>query len=300
MTKKKKIRDKNYQYNYYLVSFLDLLGQKEELKNLDGLLTADLAEKEKIYKHLANSVGVVLKFRESFKSYFKNYLSTGASKTIPPELKRLHKTLNKHAKINFQGFSDSTIIWIPIYARDESEYPSVLNSIHGTLMSVASMMLLYFSNGIAFRGGIDIEGGIEISSREIYGPALLKAYDLECNKAEYPRVLLGNDLMEFFEYVLELEFKDESFEKYCKMMVIQCKQWIVVDEDNSPMIHFLGPSMYDLTKRTLGSSIQLHPIVEQIDNFISDCERKFQNNLKLLQRYQRLRMYFDKYSKNWK
>ena len=48
--------------------------------------------------------------------------------------------------------------------------------------------------GRPLRGGIDVGLGLEITADEVYGPALERAHYLESRLADYPCVLVGDEL----------------------------------------------------------------------------------------------------------
>ncbi|TAL36802.1 MAG: hypothetical protein EPN93_08280 [Spirochaetes bacterium] len=75
-------RSKEYKVRYYLVSFIDLLGQKEKIKALSSL-PKNQEEEEEFNLILRNSYGKVRAFRNSFKRYFD---SAYHERPLPPGL----------------------------------------------------------------------------------------------------------------------------------------------------------------------------------------------------------------------
>lgn len=49
----------------------------------------------------------------------------------------------------------------------------------------------------AFRAGVEVGLGTELDNGEIYGPVLYKAYELESKVAEYPRIVVGKELINY-------------------------------------------------------------------------------------------------------
>lgn len=161
---------------------------------------------------------------------------------------------------------------------------------------------LYLSKKIPIRGGIDFEGGILIApnGNEIYGPVLNRAYSLESNDAEYPRVLIGKGLIDFLNHASTVQLQDGNIQRYCHSMSERCKGWIVTDEDQKPMVHFLGPSNRELMASIPEGPNYYQDILEPVRLFIIECKEKFRYHKKLSERYGRLGAYFDKYVGEWK
>ncbi|AFY01144.1 hypothetical protein [Bdellovibrio bacteriovorus] len=290
-------------YGHHVVAFLDLLGQKDRICEIEGILEAENPEisRDKLQKTLKHTVGTVWAFRKQFLDFFDSYLEHEPPFQIPKKFETHFKEMLSHSKINFQSFSDSTIVWTPVYLKNDLDYAKVLNSIHGILASVGTIAPLYLSKKVPFRGGIDLEGGISLypGSNELYGPALNRAYTLESKEAEYPRVLIGIGLLNFLRSIVNIEFRDAAIGKYCQMMAERCNGWIIVDEDGRPMVHFFGASARELQSTLPDDFNYTLEILEPLKKFVLDCEDKFKDHPKLGQRYKRLKSYIDRSLKEW-
>jgi hypothetical protein len=51
------------------------------------------------------------------------------------------------------------------------------------------------SQGWPIRGGIELGLAMDIDNDDIYGPALARAYTLESKVAQYPRIVIGEELI---------------------------------------------------------------------------------------------------------
>lgn len=291
-------------YGHHVVAFLDLLGQKDRLCEIEGIL--DIADpkvhQENLQQTLKHTVGTIWAFRKQFLDFFDVYLQHRPSIPIPKEIENYFNKVRGHSQIKFQSFSDSTIVWTPVHLKTAFAYAQVLNSIYGILTSVGLITPLFLSRKVPIRGGIDLEGGILISphGNEIYGPVLNRAYSLESKEAGYPRVLIGRGLIDFLNHASSIRLQDENIQRYCQAMAERCKTWIVIDEDQKPMVHFLGPSNRELMATIPEGPNYIRDILEPMKIFIYECEAKFGNHEKLGERYRRLRVYFDKYIGEWK
>lgn len=296
----------DFSYCHHLVAFLDLQGQTEKLKRIDGFLKPDqLAfRRDCLNDTLKETIGTIWAFRKSFLSFFNAYLNHPTTIPIPMEIEHHFTQLRSHSEIKLQSFSDSTIVWTPIQASTGLKYAQALNSIHGILTSIGSILPLFLSREVAVRGGIDIEGGISITpgGNEIYGPALNRAYVLESKKAQYPRVLVGDGLLDFLDSIGEAPFDDQVVKSYCQAMAHRCRRWIVIDDDRMPMIHFLGAIACEIAQEALENNKFYHEVLEPMGAFIVKSEKSFYEagNKRLAERYSRLKSYYEKHIGDWK
>jgi hypothetical protein len=86
-----------------------------------------------------------------------------------------------------QSFSDCTVM-------SEAATPKGL---HYLLFMVTQFALDLLANGFLFRGGI-AKGALHHSDAAVFGPAFLKAYDLEQNVADYPRIVVDQNTHQDF------------------------------------------------------------------------------------------------------
>lgn len=66
----------------------------------------------------------------------------------------------------------------------------------------SSLSLLLLHKGVMSRGGIAV-GEIKHSGNIVYGPALVKAYQLESQVANYPRIVIARDAVEKFLQLMD-------------------------------------------------------------------------------------------------
>ena len=83
-------------------------------------------------------------------------------------------------------FSDSIVISFPI--KERSEVFWTLNELLGVQVSL-------IWRGMLSRGAV-VEGKVLHTDKMIFGPALVEAYDLESKAALFPRIILGDSLLE--------------------------------------------------------------------------------------------------------
>jgi hypothetical protein len=97
-----------FSYGYHVVAFLDLLGQKKRLCKIEGILNVSQPELqvEKLQSVLKQTVGAIWAFRESFSSFFINYLEHQPSIHIPQEIEHYFHRMRGHSKLKLQSFSE--------------------------------------------------------------------------------------------------------------------------------------------------------------------------------------------------
>lgn len=108
-------------------------------------------------------------------------------KSVLSLLKELNNETNFSKSKQVTFFSDSIVISFRI--DDDSEFPLILNE-----LMLSNIELI--NKGYLIRGGI-ATGFLVHDHNFIFGPAMLKAYDLESNKAIFPRIIIDkNDLQQ--------------------------------------------------------------------------------------------------------
>ncbi len=178
-------QQEEYCLGYYIVAYIDLLGQKDYLKKMKNLPNS-IQEEEILRENLKKTYGTINGFRKLFDNFFQAFID--AEDSSPNEI---HRFFAK-SQVKKHYFSDTVVLYAPL-ANHDGNFP--LKNIFPIIDSVSKTYLMMLSKGYVFRGGIDIGTGCEFLDGEIYGNALYKAYELE-NQAQYPRVIVGETLIE--------------------------------------------------------------------------------------------------------
>ena len=282
--------DLNFQN--YLIVFIDLLGQKEILKKITQIPTSEIEEQEFI-ELAKNSVVNVLHLRELFEEHFNHVNSCvpDTSLVVPDRREDFIAALKTEVIIN--GFSDSVIIAVPLMNSDEN--CTAINGVHAAIVATCGIGLLFLSAGIPFRAGLDVGVGTRISETEVYGSALERAYYLESCLAEYPRYLVGNELVRYL-FSVEKQQPTTRFGLVAKNLAGLCRRMIIQDTDGRFMLDFLG----DFVRESYKDSIDKDVVIEAERFLVSMYENYLdQNNYKLSSRYYRLISYFNSRKGIW-
>jgi hypothetical protein len=272
---------------YYLVAFFDLLGQQEELRQMHSLPNLAVeTEVEKFSARVKQTYGAVKGMRTSFRSFFNSFTKSQVDTFQLDPAQRLIFEQCKSNDIKIQQFSDCIAIFMPL--RDDiNKLP--MRGVFGVLAAAATTFLSCLAYGQPVRGGIDVGLAIEIDNDEIYGPALSRAYNLESSVAQYPRVVIGEELIKYLNAHCNQEEKD-IFSKISKESANACLKLLAIDDDGYPFIDYLG----EYFKESMDETYNLE-IIEKAYGFVmTESEKhKAQKNPKLAFKYTLLRNYFE-------
>ncbi|HKF52487.1 MAG TPA: hypothetical protein VKB26_09260 [Candidatus Acidoferrales bacterium] len=179
--------------------------------------------------------------------------------------------------------------------RGDDEQCAAMIGVYGCVAACCLLHLLALSYKRPIRGGIDVGLGLDITDDEVYGPALERAHFLESQKADYPRIVVGDELSRYLD---EIEGYPAStpLGGLAKQLAVRCKQFVTVDTDGLPMLDFLGEEMAKLTKTE-----ERKKVFVPASNYISDQKQiaSSQGDERHLSRYSRLGAYFEKHSTLW-
>lgn len=157
------MKKKQVEYEVGLVTFVDILGFGELIRTKTA---GEISRTIRVVKAAVQP----RQFRTGFKTKFKE---------IPDD--------------DYANFSDLSIISIPL-RRTEKAPP------RGRLFSqlihlVHAQTVLIVDEGIPIRGGVTV-GKLVKSWGQLYGPAIVRAYELESKIAKYPRIVVGKEVFE--------------------------------------------------------------------------------------------------------
>jgi len=235
---------------------------------------------------LKKTAGTVTGMRDLFHSYFE-----GSSKfkfnlsEFTPEQQNLLGQL-KSNPLKSRMFSDSVILFLSL---SDKINKAPIGGVYSAISSVATTFLCMLAAGHAIRGGIDIGVGIELSDDEVYGAALSRAYHLENRVAQYPRIVLGDELMTYIYQKLSMS-GDDFFTKANKVVANLCVRLIAIDNDGLPFIDYLGQGFkQDIEKGSITD------IIKKAYDFVYKESARCQEirDSKLAFRYTLLRNYFE-------
>ncbi len=281
----------SWEISYHLIAYLDILGQSKELLRLNKLPSTPQEEAETA-DILNNTAGYVMSLRKYFMQYYRaTSCTTSILNSLPENKRELAKSLRK-IEAEWKGFSDS--ITIDITLDNADDHCTSMNGIYASLFAICGISILALVSKKPLRGGIDIGIATPITKKEIYGPALVRAIKLECEKADYPRILVGESVWNYLSFIENQNFTTLQG-KMAKEHAMASKSFIITDEDGYRMLDIIGQSVHSLP------NIFRLGFIEDGYKFILETQKMFKesNDDKLYQRYTRLRKYMESRLKIW-
>jgi hypothetical protein len=294
MAKRKK-KDQKLFLGYYAVAFMDLLGQQDFLRNFHFLPNPDdQHDMDATREQLKNTYGAVTGmrkfFNDAFEAYSKRPINIGL-RELSAERRREFNALTNNP-IKFYSFSDSVAIFMSLRT-DTAKHP--MRGILGIFSAAATTFVCCLAAGHPIRGAIDVGLGMEITKNEIYGPALSRAYTLESRVANYPRIIVGNDLVSYLEKTRDQQPTDitSEVEKYVAERCFEC---LAIDDDGYQYVDYLG----EFYRRMFGEVIDV-TVIQKAYSHVLNATEKYQKekNSKLAFRYKLLRNYFEERLPVW-
>lgn len=237
---------KDFNYCYYLVAFIDVLGQKEAFEGIKDLPKNE-EEKQKLIKAHSETAIFIEELRDWFDDYFNAYTKERESQFKVPEAKKeqfdeMSKSILKHTR-----FSDCIQAFVSL--QSEKYHSPCINGVFGVLGACGGMLLLSLARKKPFRAGIDIGIATELTTNEVYGPGFFNAYALESKIAQHPRIIIGDNLI---NYLMDLSRKIQQLPnqapediELCKIMADSCLKMIIKDLDGYYILDYLGNKFID-------------------------------------------------------
>lgn len=276
---------RSWELSYYLVAYLDILGQSEQLLQLIRLPSGQ-QEEESAARILHNTAGHVVSLREAFQQFFQAASrSTGLLDDLAPAQREMADRM-RQSQVEIRFFSDSLLLVVPLANTDEHCVP--MNGVYSSMFAICGMYVVALASGRPFRGGIDIGLATRIPPhQEVYGPALVRAVKLE-SEAEYPRVVVGDALWSYVSRVAAQE-SASPFGAAASRTAASCKVLVATDQDDRHILDVIGTEPHSIEN---GISRQL---VEAGYKFVVKAQNQYQahGDGDLYQRYRRLRQYME-------
>lgn len=157
------MRKRHVEYEIGLVTYVDILGFRELI---DAKMPGEISRTIRVVKEAVQP--------RQFRTRFKNKLVK-----IPDD--------------DYVNFSDLSIISIPLRRTTKAAPRGRLFS--QLIHLVHAQAILLADEGILVRGGVTA-GKLVKSWGQLFGPAIVRAYELESEIATYPRIVVGKEVLE--------------------------------------------------------------------------------------------------------
>lgn len=226
------------QISRYAVLYMDVLSQREKLAKIVELPSTQ-AEHEAFSELLRNTYGVV----DAYARWFESYLSQTTAEppsTVPENYRKQYKTFVGPPIEKFL-FSDSMLYFMSLNEQ-EGAVPTI--RLHDLLRAAATVFAGGLADGNPARGGFDIGIAAKFPRVGIYGP-LYNAYALECETAQYPRIVIGSNLR---DYLVESS-EDPANTKVAALrrtFAAKCLELIYEDSDHIAALDYAGEAVHKM------------------------------------------------------
>jgi hypothetical protein len=276
---------------WYVVAFLDLLGQQDVLSKITALPNVENQEEVAAFKQKVAELYKPLYGLETFfKASIKPFIEGGRGETtfLPSEQEFLKQF--RSTPVFYRHFSDSLIVHIPL-SNDIGKFQC--HAIYGVLAATAVTFLSCLVHSWTIRGGIELGLAMDIEEGEVYGPALARAYRLESRVAQYPRIVIGEELIRYLQMVAGQEAITAEERAHARVAT-RSLGLLAVDDDGCTFLDWLGSD--------IRSSFQKRAeLVHTAYNFIiqESVKHKEARNSKLGFRYTLLRNYVESRLPDW-
>jgi hypothetical protein len=281
-------------FGLYLVVYIDLLVQANELQEIRRVPITD-DEKHATEQVLQRTAWRVHMIRQCFNDLVADHRTQVYEERLAalPEAARESYKRVREFEIRQIGFSDSFAISVPLHDASPEGLARAAWEVWLVLVGTAAICLLAMAQKIPLRGGITVGTGVDLFKNEAYGAALVDAHRLESTVAEYNRVVVGADLLDYLNALKGLS-PDNPFHGMAREQAAKCFDLIcLAADDKLPMLHMLSREVlalpsHDHTGTWEGLRAPARTWVEaEAHRFVE------QRDYKLASRYHRLLAYFD-------
>ena len=290
MTSPSKNSDEPLQAGNYCVSFIDLLGQRKALEG-QGLLPPFGTEAERIQLNatLRQSVGAIIKLQSRAEEMLQPLLSPRLDSpfraALPPEQHAIWDEMH-FTRVKTQRWSDGLVSFLCLGDKDVK---CRMNGVFVLLGLAGTLCLLGLAARTPIRGAIDVAWGVELHPGELYGAAVARAYELESEVAQYPRIVVGIETVKLLQAHLANPEQD-LYSQNDKALAALCLGMLAQDVDGNWLVHYLGEEFqnaisHDHHAELYSAAIKF--VVEQL------MEHRTRKNTKLALRYSHLLHYFE-------
>lgn len=281
------------ELNYWAVAFIDLLGQNAKLAQMTHLPTSQ--EETEHFKGLfQETFAAINDLYELFESNFEKLSYKKTSIELPPDISEEQFAKLRTGKVSFQRFSDGLVAFVSLKKTNDI---LPMNGISALLGTLGILFPAFLAKRIPLRCGVDVGIGMEMNPNELYGPAVRNAYHMESRIAQYPRIVLGKEIMSYMsDYIPKMP--DGTHE--VSLSKVLAKHWLdrcIEDVDGYPILNYLG---HHFLTDVHGKEINRYIYEEALKFIIAELnQHKANQDTKLAFRYVLLHDYFQYHRKNW-
>lgn len=229
---------KRYTVANYCVLFVDALGYRQ-LFDGEGLLPNldEKKAKDAFNEKIQNTIGHIDKLQriaEEMHSVWLEAYEVQHHQFPPSVLKDLQKATR--TTIKSEHWSDGLMYYTPI-AESQVECPS--SGLYALIAMSGILCHLHLADKRPIRGGMELAWAAEISTGALLGAAPVRAYELESEVAEYPRIVIGPLLLGFLHSHKKVQART-VFEKIDATMAEASLSLLTTDDKGITFVDYLS------------------------------------------------------------
>jgi hypothetical protein len=278
---------------YYLVLFVDVLGQREQLRKLTKLPSSP-EENEATDEILRETAGAVRLLRHLHERIFSGWLSGLKEVQGLPEPVRIKVLQDLDAKVLYHSFSDCIAVSVCL-ANEGNDHLKAMNGVLSTLVAGCALPYLCLAAGKTIRGGADVGIAMPIGPNEIYGSALERAVQLESVVAQYPRIVVGKQLQDYL-LVMASQPTPSPQAIIATSLARTAQRLLFTDDDGEIALDYLGAEM-----KQYHTEEHDNELLPKAYEYVRSEKQRWEaiNENKLASRYNRLWSYLQSRAHLW-
>lgn len=277
----------------YCLAFIDLLGQREAMRDQQLLkIPENEEENDRFLETIKASIVAIYQLQKSASGMLdianSQEIDSQVLEKIPKDRHEEFKEAKK-ARIKNQRWSDGLVTFTCLSDKDIACKTSGVFNLIGY---AGVMCLMGLMSRQPVRGAIEIAWGVELHDNEIYGPVVMRAYELESEVAQYPRIVVGEHVVRFLEGQASIP-EDSYLAKYEKRLANACLSMLMRDMDGHWIVHYLGDGFQQHVSKS--GHMKIYELAQK---FVNEQYEKYSKskNSKLAFRYFQLVSYFTAFS----
>jgi hypothetical protein len=284
----------------YVTLYLDMLGWGADLVSADTPWQATNVDDSAIPEALDVALWPMLAKYEIVRSVLEHTVDCGTTLMLPPRLPSLRLAdiavlvaVTRRAAFVYQRFSDSFTVSLECRPHRRFEHTPDLARLSGFLQSVSAAFLMIVAAGIPIRGAIELGLGVLRPSaprkeRELIGPTIVDAYNLERQVAQYPRIVIGQNLLEFLSSE-RAKAPSGAHGWIHRHLLADIGTFLRVEPDGTTSLDYLNVEQLSQSPK------ESFPYLDSARRFVSDSHNRATEagDGKLAHRYAAMQRYYD-------
>jgi hypothetical protein len=200
--------------------------------------------------------------------------------------RRFKSSIPQFDEDDFRNFSDLCIIRRVIAKK--GKFPPI-GQVHAQILHIVHVQtILLADEGILLRGGITV-GDVALSYGQLFGPAVIRGYELESRVAIFPRIVVGQEVLDEVKRNPALWIHDRDTELQA------VKDLLRRDCDGEYFVDYLR-----VVESELNDPSQYVGFLDKHRELIEKGLRRYKTNASVLPKYKWLREYHRQTIKQWR